>query len=98
MYKERLIEYIEDDAIYQEWIGTDNEDISDYDRFCIEHCQDIQELLNEVENLHNKIEKAIEYIEEHRIKNPYHYEYNCFMGNARASDLLEILKDSDIDE
>ena len=37
------------------------------------------------------IKEAREYVEEHRIKNPYHYEYNCFMGNARASDLLEIL-------
>jgi hypothetical protein len=39
------------------------------------------------------IDRAIEYVEEHRIKNPYHYEYNCFMVNARASDLLEILKE-----
>ena len=39
-----------------------------------------------------KVDKAREYIEEHRINNPYHYEYNCFMRNARASDLLEILK------
>ena len=39
------------------------------------------------------IDKAIEYTEEHRINNPYHYEYNCFMGNARASDLLDILKE-----
>lgn len=39
------------------------------------------------------IDKAIEYVEEHRIKNPYHYEFNCFMGNARASDLLQILEE-----
>ena len=39
------------------------------------------------------INKAIEYTEEHRINNPYHHEYNCFMGNARVSDLLEILKE-----
>lgn len=38
-------------------------------------------------------QKAIEYVEEHRIKNPYHYEFNCFMGNARASDLLQILEE-----
>lgn len=27
-------------------------------------------------------QKAIEYVEEHRIKNPYHYEFNCFMGSG----------------
>lgn len=43
-------------------------------------------------NLSDRITKAIKYTEEHRINNPYHYEYNCFMGNARASDLLDILK------
>lgn len=37
------------------------------------------------------IKEAREYVEKHRINNPYHYEYNCFMENARASDLLEIL-------
>ena len=45
-----------------------------------------------IDKLQQRIDKAIEYVEEHRIKNPYHYEYNCFMGNARTSDLLEILK------
>lgn len=45
-----------------------------------------------IKQLQQRIDKAIEYVEDHRIKNPYHYEYNCFMGNARASDLLEILK------
>lgn len=55
-------------------------------------------LLNYIENLQSQlkakeevIKEAREYVEEHRIKNPYHYEYNCFMRNARASDLLEIL-------
>lgn len=45
-----------------------------------------------IRDLQERNSKAIEYVEEHRIKNPYHYEYNCFMGNARTSDLLEILK------
>ena len=57
---------------------------------------ELQDLLNNLINinlkLQQRIDKAIEYVEEHRIKNPYHYEYNCFMGNARTSDLLEILK------
>ena len=54
------------------------------------------EMINWKEESNKKkevINRAIEYTEEHRIKNPYHYEYNCFMANARASDLLEILKE-----
>lgn len=49
--------------------------------------------LKKYEKYKEVIDKAIEYVEEHRIKNPYHYEYNHFMGNARVSDLLEILKE-----
>lgn len=61
---------------------SDKEDIYKY----------IYSLQQENQELKDRIDKAVEYTEEHRIKNPYHYEYNCFMGNARASDLLEILK------
>ena len=67
MYKERLKEYIEQDTIYQDWCDKNLSYVSDFDRFCIEHCQDIKNLLNEAEELHNKIEKAIEYME-HYIK------------------------------
>ena len=55
--------------------------------------QGIEELQQENKKYKEVIDKAIEYTEEHRINNPYHYEYNCFMGNARASDLLDILKE-----
>ena len=55
--------------------------------------QGIEELQQENQKYKEVINKAIEYTEEHRINNPYHHEYNCFMGNARVSDLLEILKE-----
>lgn len=42
--------------------------------------------------LQKRINKAIEYIEEHRIGNEYSYEYDLFQRNARTSDLLKILK------
>lgn len=53
----------------------------------------IDDLYNELKKQKEINQKAIEYVEEHRIKNPYHYEFNCFMGNARASDLLQILEE-----
>ena len=53
----------------------------------------IRELQQENQKYKKVFDRAIEYIEENRINNPYHYEYNCFMRNARASDLLDILKE-----
>ena len=60
--KERVREYIEQDQIYQDWKSGKLIDLSDFDKFCIDNCKAIEELLNEVEELHNKIDKAIEYL------------------------------------
>lgn len=45
-YKERLREYVETDYIYSEY-RSGKCDMSDFDKFCIEHCKDIECLLNE---------------------------------------------------
>ena len=47
-YKERLKQYLEEDTIYTEY-KNGKCDMSDFDKFCIEHCKDIECLLNEVE-------------------------------------------------
>ena len=47
-YKERLKQYLEEDVIYSEY-KNGKCDMSDFDKFCIEHCKDIECLLNEVE-------------------------------------------------
>lgn len=46
-YKERLKQYLEEDVIYSEY-KSGKCDMSDFDKFCIEHCKDIECLLNEV--------------------------------------------------
>ena len=61
-YKERLREYIENDDIYTEY-KSGKCDMSDFDKFCIEHCKDIECLLNENEEQKEVIDKTIEYIE-----------------------------------
>ena len=50
--QERLREYINKDYIY---INYKNgvEEGSDFDKFCIQHCKDIEELLEENEKLHH---------------------------------------------
>lgn len=57
-YKERLKEYIENDEIYTEY-KSGKCDMSDFDKFCIEHCKDIESLLNEVQKQKEVIDKAI---------------------------------------
>ena len=103
MYKQRLEEYIEKDKIYQAYKKQKEFETSDFDNFCILHCEDIEDLLKEVEELHNKIDKAIEYMNGE--------EFFLLMNSIQTPDkavcedyfkakgnLLEILKDSDVDD
>ena len=62
-----------------------------YNRQDAKRKREFENLQSQLKAKEEVIKEAREYVEKHRINNPYHYEYNCFMGNARASDLLEIL-------
>ena len=66
-YKERLKQYLEEDAIYNEY-KSGKCDMSDFDKFCIEHCKDIECLLNEVQEYKDVIDKAIEFLESKRVR------------------------------
>ena len=50
-YKENLKTYIKEDIIYKEYLKNKNKNFSDFDKFCIQHCKDIEELLEENEKL-----------------------------------------------
>ena len=45
--KEKLKEYIDKDEIYQDYKQNKLMNPSDFDKFCIQHCKDIEELLEE---------------------------------------------------
>ena len=66
-YKERLREYVENDEIYTEY-KSGKYDMSDFDKFCIEHCKDIECLLNEVQEYKDVVNRAVEYLEGKRIR------------------------------
>lgn len=51
--KKRLEEYIENDMIYQDYKEDKLMNPSDFDKFCIQHCKDIEELLEENKQLNN---------------------------------------------
>lgn len=69
--------------------------VDEKDKTINELLKRISELEFEVEERDRRIDKAIKYIENHRIGNEYSYEYDLFQRNARTSDLLSILMGSD---
>lgn len=106
MYKQRLKEYIEEDQIYQDYKEQKEFESSDFDNFCILHCEDIEEALFDLEQLskinkelHNKIDKAIDVIHTQMKNNPSYkenlkiIENNLIKGSCKVCDL----KDSDVD-
>lgn len=65
LYKEainNLKNYIEQDAIYKE-----NKPQSDFDKFCINHCRDIEIVLNYIEELETEI-KSLNMIHEYDMR------------------------------
>lgn len=89
-YKERLKKYLIEDAIYNEY-KSGKMDMSGFDKFCIEHCKDIECLLNEVQEYKEVIDKAIKYI-----NGAYEmaiYTKSVRLEEENIEDLLDILKE-----
>ena len=51
----KLKKYIEKDKIYQEYKQDKLMDVSDFDKFCIQHCSDIEALLEENKQLKERV-------------------------------------------
>ena len=82
-YKERLKQYLEEDIIYSEY-KSGKCDMSDFDKFCIEHCKDIECLLNEVEEQKEVIDKAVELLGDYK-----HYSTPDEKQNSDNEDLVD---------
>ena len=54
--EERLKEYIERDEIYQDYKKDKLMNPSDFEIFCIQHCKDIEEILEENQELKKQLE------------------------------------------
>ena len=91
-YKERLKQYLEEDTIYSEY-KSGKCDMSDFDKFCIEHCKDIECLLNENEEQKEVIDKTIEYIEKDMWNTLDDGNTSCYVIERAAEELLSILKE-----
>ena len=53
--KDRLKQYIEEDKIYNNWVNNNLNELSDFDKFCIQHCNDIKEILEENQGLKKQL-------------------------------------------
>ena len=82
-YKERLKQYLEEDTIYTEY-KSGKCDMSDFDKFCIEHCKDIECLLNEVQEQKEVIDKAVELLGNYK-----HYSTPDEKQNSDNEDLVD---------
>ena len=82
-YKERLKQYLEEDIIYSEY-KSGKCDMSDFDKYCIEHCKDIECLLNEVQEYKEVIDKAVELLGNYK-----HYSTPDKKQNSDNEDLVD---------
>ena len=91
-YKENLKTYIKEDIIYQEYLKNKNKNFSDFDKFCIQHCKDIEELQQENQKYKEVIDKLKEWINiVQQNKDNKHLE--PFISTDELDELLDILKE-----
>ena len=88
--KERLKEYINKDEIYQDYKQNKLMNPSDFDKFCIQHCKDIEELLEE--NL--ELEQALDEIENilNGVDEMACYSKSMCLYEEDIEDILEIIQ------
>lgn len=90
--KERLKQYIEKDEIYQNYKQNKLINSNDFDKFCIQHCKDIEELLDK--NL--ELEQALDKIEKYVIENSQYWDETGLRywkdKKDEPHDILEIIQ------
>ena len=93
--KESLKEYIDKDEIYQDYKQNKLMNPSDFDKFCIQHCKDIEELLEENLELEQALDEIKKYIENHKRESKtriYGLEMPEFIFNGNIEDIEEIIQ------
>ena len=54
-YKENLKTYVREDIVYQDYKKKPLKKFNDFEEFCIQHCQDIEKILEENKMLKQEI-------------------------------------------
>lgn len=58
-FRKNLKLYIRSDELYQRYLNEELNEISDFELFCINHCEDIHELLESERKLKNKLNRIM---------------------------------------
>lgn len=69
--EKRLKQYIEEDKIYNDWLNENKSYVSDFDKFCIQHCNDIKDLLEENRQLKEQMKKYEEFKNKLLVRNAF---------------------------
>lgn len=95
--KDRLEQYIKKDEIYRNYKQGKLMNCSDFDKFCIQHCKDIEELIEENHELKDKISNMQESYETDAEAKFYDYvdKYNS-KKLLTANDYVELNKNNEI--
>ena len=78
--EERLKQYIDNDEVYQDY-KNGNINLTDFEKFCIQHCKDIEEILEENQKYKELIDKAIKYYESN--------QQECVIGRNKDEKLIK---------
>ena len=93
--EERLKKYIDNDEVYQDY-KKGNINLTDFEKFCVQHCKDIEEILEENQKYKELIDKAIKILEKGITfcKNDSQGLFDiCNISIAREEKVLNILKE-----
>lgn len=78
--EERLKQYIDNDEVYQGY-KNGNINLTDFEKFCVQHCKDIEEILEENQKYKELIDKAIKYYESN--------QQECVIGRNKDEKLIK---------
>lgn len=81
--EERLKQYIDNDEVYQDY-KNGNINLTDFEKFCIQHCKDIEEILEENQELKKQLDE---------LQTSYNNMFKCHCNRVQVETLLEQQKE-----
>lgn len=91
--KERLKEYIEKDEIYEDYKKDNLMNASDFEKFCIQHCKDIEEILEEIRQLKKQLDEINNFIKKSGFVNIEQVMLNYCGLLGQQKELIKYLED-----
>ena len=86
-YKDRLKTYISEDEIYKKYKKGET-NFNDFDKFCIQHCADIEEMLQDNQIL--RIKASARETEYYKLKEVIDKVYELIKQHIRKDGFLEL--------